>query len=125
MEAEDGKKPDEERELLRGGCCGGLGEGRRKEGSWLSRREVARRGRQPHPASTTATWRHRPTGNCRLPPRRALADDDDDIVRCGRVVAGGPSWLSGACGSVRDGDDGAGEGRKGSGRRRFLYARSG
>jgi hypothetical protein len=93
VEAEDGKKPEEERELLRGGCCGGLGEGRRKECSWLSRREVARRRRQPQPqpVSTTATWRHPATGNCScsLPPRRALADDDDDIVRCLAVV-----WLA-------------------------------
>lgn len=73
--AEDGKKPEEERELLRGGC-GGFGDGRRKDGSWLSSLVVARRGRQPHPASTTATCRHRPTGNCSpLPPRRALDDD--------------------------------------------------
>lgn len=76
VDADDGKIPEEERELLRGGCCGGLGEGRRKEGSWLSRREVALRGRQPHPVSTTVTWRHRPTGNWMPPLRLALADDD-------------------------------------------------
>jgi hypothetical protein len=41
---------------------------------------VARRGRHPHPASTTATCRHRPTGNCSClePPRRALYEEDDD-----------------------------------------------
>jgi hypothetical protein len=91
--AEDGKKPEEERELLRGGGggCGGFGDGRRKDGSWLSSLVVARRGRQPHPASTTATCRHRPTGNCcrlPLPPRRALDDDDDDMV-LGMVREGG------------------------------------
>ena len=91
VEAEDGKKPEEERELLRGGCCGGLGDGRRKDGSWLSSLVVARRGRQPHPASTTATCRHdRPTGNCRLPPRRALDAPDDDMP----VVREGNGWLA-------------------------------
>jgi hypothetical protein len=40
---------------------------------------VARHGRHPHPASTTATCRHRPTGNCSClePPRRALYEEDD------------------------------------------------
>ena len=94
VEAEDGKKPEEERELLRGGCCGGLGDGRRKDGSWLSSLVVARRGRQPHPASTTATWRHdRPTGNCRLPPRRALVDDMP-VVRERREGNGWPRELA-------------------------------
>lgn len=53
VEAEEGKK-DEERELLLLLGTGGFGDGLRKDGRLMSG-SLGRRGRHPHPVSTTAT----------------------------------------------------------------------
>jgi hypothetical protein len=85
VEAEEGKKDDErEWELLLLLGTGGFGDGLRKEGRLMSG-SLGRRGRHPHPVSTTATCRHRPpTANCLPPPppRRALDDVDMAGPRC-------------------------------------------